>query len=255
MPLNLRRRFGGRTPLPPLWLMDDIRIAPANYASLRDYRIEHEEVHVLERPLAVDRQYFLTRGTDSLKLELALCLEGAAAAAELLFQRGENFQREADPAAVQDLALTRGIGDIGVAWGWNDKDRNGVAGFVRHNAMAFLQGSYEALLNQAADIDAGLKSVPAGMGPSERDDRSFDLPQPETALRVAPGGRLDLGLARVPTETHFFMASGGSVNRDPKQPTFHYFRAGLIKGPQLITVLRVGSGLLPSRQTIRITIE
>ena len=254
MALNLRERFGPKGVLPQSSLTGDFRFVPTEYTSLRAYRIEHEDVDVLEKPRAVDRLYFLTHGSDSLQLEFALCLEGATAAAELLFRRAEAFQREPAAEAVRDLVLAEGIGALGLAWSWSKEERNGVAGFVRHNVLVFLQGRYETLLQQARELDAALARTPVGAGPSETAEPSFDLGH-ETTLRVAPGGRVDLGLPLRPGENHFFIASGGSVNRDPKEPTRHYFRAGLGKGPQLVTALRVGGGLLPARQMIRIMIE
>jgi hypothetical protein len=255
MALNLRERFGPKGALPRSSVTGDFRFVPSEYASLREYRIEHEEVDVLEKPLAVDRLYFLAHGSDSLQLELALCVEGAAAAVELLFRRLEAFQREPAAEAVSDLALTEGIGDVGVAWLWDKEERNGVAGFVRHNVLAFLQGRYATLIDQARELDARVAGLPTGTGPSQIDEPSFELGAREAALRVVPGGRIDLGLPVRPGEHHFFIASGGSVNRDAKEPARHYFRAGLVKGPQLVTVLRVDTGLLPARQAIRITIE
>ena len=88
MALNLRERFAARGSEPRAALAEEFEFSPADYPSLRDYRVEHEEVSLLEAPLAVDRQYFLTHGSDSLKLEFALCLAGSEAALELLVQIG-----------------------------------------------------------------------------------------------------------------------------------------------------------------------
>jgi len=249
MALNLRERFGRKGMPQSVSLTGDFRFEPVVISSLREHKIVHEDVDVLEQPLAVDRLYLLAHGSDSLQLELALCLDGAAAAAELLFHRLDSFQRE--PAADALLDLSGSIGDVGVAWSWGQEDRNGVAGFVRHNVMALLQGRFDTLVAQARELDAALANTPADAGVSHIDEASFE----SAASSVPPGGRVDLGLPLRPGERHFFIAAGGSVNRDPKDPAQHYFRAGLAKGPQLVTVLRVGAGLLPARQTIRITIE
>ncbi|MEP7346480.1 MAG: hypothetical protein ABI877_14510 [Gemmatimonadaceae bacterium] len=254
MAMNLRERFGTKGELPRSVVTGDFRFVPTEFATLRDYRIEHEEVDVVEKPLAIDRWYLLTHGVDSLQLEVALCLEGAVAAAELLFRRLEAYQREPAAEALRDLTAS-GIGDLGVAWSWDAKERTGVAGFVRHNVVAILQGRYDTLLDQARELDAALARIPAGDGPSEIAEPSFELGGRESSLRVASGGRVDLGLPARPGDQYFFLAAGGSVNRDPKEPTRRYFRAGLGKGQHLVTVLRVGAGLLPARQTIRITIE
>ena len=227
MPLNLRERFGPKGAQPQSSLTGDFRFVPAEYTSLREYRIEHEEVNVLEKPLAVDRLYFLTYDSDSLQIEFALCLEGAAAATELLFRRAEAFQREPDVEAVRDLALAHGIGDVGLAWSWDKMERHGVAGFVRYNVLVFLQGAQRVAAPAGARTqDVALTSTPAGAGPSQTAEPSFEFAERETALRVAPGGRVDLGLPLRPGKNHFFIASGGSVNRDPgRSRRNHCFRA------------------------------
>lgn len=254
MALNLRERFGPKEPVPQLLLADDFEFSPAAYPSLREFRVDHEEVGVLETPVAIDRRYFLSHGSDSLRLELALCLAGFSAAVELLFQRASAFQREPADEAVVDLPRASGIGQVGVAWSWGKDERDGVAGFVRHNVLVFMQGRYETLLEHARALDAVLAR---GATTAEYFESAAPLlaVSGEGALTVAPGGRIDLGLPTSPDAQHFFIASGGSVNRDPTEPTRYYYRAGLEKGTHLVTVFRVGRGLLPARQTIRVTIS
>jgi hypothetical protein len=243
MALNLRERFAGRGSEPRAALAEEFEFSPADYPSLREYRVEHEEVSLLEAPLAVDRQYFLTHGSDSLKLEFALCLTGSEAAFELLVLRATAFQREPAEAAVVDLARSDNIGDVGVAWSWGSNERDGVVGFVRHNVLVFMQGRHETLLEHARAIYAG------------SEETLFDVGDKDGALATAPGGRVDLGVPVAPDMRHFFVASGGSVNRDASNLSLHYFRAGLDKGSQQVQIFRVGRGLLPARQTIRITIS
>lgn len=254
MALNLRERFARRDALTQLSLASDFRFVPSEYASLRDHRVEHDDIDVLEHPLTIDRLYFLVRGSDSLQLEFALSLEGASGASELLFRRAEAFQREPASEAVQDLVLAHGIGDLGLTWSWGKEDRNGVVGFVRHNVLVFLQGRNETLIEQAREIDIALSRANARPSAPQIDEPSFEFGTGE-ALRVKRGERIDLGTPIKPGDRHFFISSGGSVNRDPKDPARHYFRAGLLEGQHRVTVLRVGAGLLPARQTIRITIE
>lgn len=254
MALNLRERFGPKGERRQSSLNADFRFVPGEYASLRDYRLEHEEVDVLEKPLAVDRLAFLSHGSDSLRVELALCLEGPAVAVDLLFHRLEAFQRDPPESAIVDLAIEHGIGDAGLAWLWGREERNGVAGFARHNVMVLLQGRYDTLIENARDLDASLAKAPAGAGPSYVDEPSFGLPDRDVVLRVSPGGRVDLGLSAKPTERHFFIAVGGSVNREPAEGARYYFRAGLVAGAHSVIVLRVGAGLMPARQLIRIAI-
>jgi len=254
MALNLRERFGRKGPASQLLLADDFQFSTAAYPSLREFQVAHDDVGVLETPLAIDRRYFLTHGSDSLQLELALCLAGVAAAVDLLFERASAFQREPAEDAIVDLATANSIGEVGLAWPWGKGERNGVAGFVRHNVLVFLQGRYETLLEHGKALDAALARAATT---KEYSDSSVVLLaiSGEGALTVTPGGRVDLGLPTSSDARHFFLATGGSVNRDANEPIRYYYRAGLEKGTYVITALRVGAGLLPARQTIRVTIS
>jgi hypothetical protein len=252
MPLDLRERFGPKGALPQSSLAGDFRFQPSEIPALRDYRILQEEVDVLESPLAVDRLYDLASGRRQLKLELALSINGSVAAVDLLFRRLAAFQRDPEEKDVRDLAKLDGVGEVGVAWPWEGPDALGVVGFVRHNVVVMLQGLFEPVVQQARDLDAAISRTPTGDKPSMTEEPSFALGERASAT---PGGRLDLGLPMKSDERLFFITSGGSVNRDPNQPSLYYFRAGLTRGTQTVTVLRVGAGLVPARQTIRITIE
>jgi hypothetical protein len=252
MPLDLRERFGPKGALPQSSISGDFRFDPAEIPALREYRIVQEDVDVLESPLGVDRLYDLASGRRQLRLELALSINGPAAALDLLFRRLAAFQRDPEENDVRDLAKLDGIGEVGVAWPWQGPDALGVVGFLRHNVVVMLQGLFEPAVQQARDLDAAIARASTGDKPSMREEPSFELGERVT---TNPGGRLDLGLPVKGDERLFFITSGGSVNRDPNQPSRYYFRAGLTRGLQTVTVLRVGAGLVPARQTIRITIE
>jgi hypothetical protein len=254
MALNLRERFGARKSEPRPSLAEDFAFVPAEYPSLREYRVEHEEVSLLEAPLAVDRYYFLSRGTESLKIELALCLAGAEAADELLFQRAAAFEREPQPEAMVDLARSQTVGEVGLAWSWGGDERDGVAAFVRHNVLVFLQGRHEGLLEYARALDAALVRRKTVATYREDGEALFGVGGKDATLRAAPGTRVDLGPPTKPDAQHFFVATGGSVNRDPSDPARYYYRAGLEKGTHRLTAFRLGRGLLPVQQTLRITI-
>ncbi|HEX3140354.1 MAG TPA: hypothetical protein VHQ87_09875, partial [Rhizobacter sp.] len=248
MTLDLRARFGPTGTQPKPRMAGDFVFSPADYPSMRGHQIEHEELDLLEFPLAVERRVFLSQGSDTLRLEFALCLQGFGAAVDLLFHRAAAFQREPLEHAVVDLARTEGVGDVGFAWAWGDRD--GEAGFVRHNVMVFLHGRHETLLQQAREIDAALvrQATTAQAAPEEKLFAVGDR------LAVSPGDRVDLGVPSAPEARHFFMATGGSVNLDPIEPARHYYRAGLRPGNYLIEAYRVGRGLLPAQQTLRVTV-
>jgi hypothetical protein len=255
MAINLRERFGPKVMQALPLQADDFEFRPGDHASMHEFRIEHEEVSLLEKPLAVERRYFMSHGSDTLRIEFALCLEGFAAALELLFQRAGAFQREPADNAVVDLSRDYSIGDAGLAWAWGADERDGVAGFVRRNVLVFMQGRHSLLIDHASALDAALSRL--GSTPSYDDGRAvfFDVAGGERALTVAPGGRIDLGVPVPSGAQYFFTASGGSVNRDPAEPGRFYFRAGLDKGNHRVSAFLVGRGLLPARQTIPITIS
>jgi hypothetical protein len=254
MALNLRERFGSRKSEPRPSLAEDFVFVPAEYPSLREYRVEHEEVSLLEAPLAVDRHYFLSRGTESLKIELALCLAGAVAADELLFERAAAFEREPQPETMVDLARNQTAGEVGLAWPWGRDEPGGVAGFVRHNVLVFLQGRYESLREHARALDAALVRRKTIATYREDGETLFGVGGKDATLRAAPGARSDLGAPTKTDAQYFFIATGGSVNRDPGEPARYYYRAGLNKGTYRLTAYGVGPGLLPAQQTLHVTI-
>jgi hypothetical protein len=156
---------------------------------------------------------------------------------------------------VVDLARSEKIGDVGVAWPWGDEKRHGEAGFVRHNVVVWMSGSWEALYEVARAVDGALAPRKTGVVGAASSESLFPAFDSEKPRQVAPGGRLDLGAAARPQARHFFIAEGGSVNRDPARPDDWYFRAGLAKGAYAIKAYRVEQGLLPAQQTLRINID
>lgn len=255
MALDLRQLVVPRElpPRPPL--AEDFRFEPRTLPALAGYDVTHEEVDLSEAPLAVERRYVLTHGSDFLRLDFTLCLDGFAAAVDLLLQRAAAFQREPAADAIIDLARTHGIGDVGVAWPWSREDRDGVAGFVRHNVLVWMSGRWDSLSEQARALDAALAPRKTGVAGATAAGSVFGALGGERPLQVPAGGRLDLGVPDRPEARHFFIARGGAVNRDPARDAAWYFRAGLAKGTFAVEVFRVEHGLLPVRQTIRINVE
>lgn len=255
MALDLRERFVPRDLPPRPSLVEDFRFEPKALPPLVVYELTHEEVDLTEVPLAVERRYVLTHGSDFLKLEFALCLDGFAAAVELLLRRAGAFQREPAPDAVIDLARASGIGDVGVAWPWGREERDGEAGFVRHNVVVWLSGRWDSLSEQARALDAALARHKTGDASAVPGGTVFAALGGERVLRVRAGGRLEFGAPDRPEARHFFIAHGGSVNRDPARDAGWYYRAGLARGTYTVEAFRVEGGLLPVRQTLRINIE
>lgn len=250
MATDLRARFGPQGGPPRPWMANDFVFAPADHPSLRGFRVEHEELDLLEAPLAVSRRVFLSHGSDTLRIEFALCLGGFDAAVGLLFERAAAFQREPLEQGIVDIARASGVGDVGLAWSWGERD--GEAGFVRHNVMVFLHGRHETLLQQARELDVVLSHQRTATSRTLQAETLFDV---RDTLAVAAGDRVELGVPLSREAKHFFVASGGAVNRDTADPMRHYYRAGLTPGEHVIDVYRVGRGLLPAQQTIRITIS
>ena len=254
MALNLRDRFGPKDPDSRRMLGQDFEFSPSNYPSLLEFTVDRDEVGLDEKPLAVTRSYVLARGLEGVQLQLALCLQGPREAFDLLFHRASSFQREPEPERTLDVSRKLDIGDAGVGWQWDPREPDGVLGFVRFNVLAFMRGRFERLQAFARELDADL---------SRRETRSdyADSPEPLFAaaraggLEAAAGSRLPLGAPQRPDSQHFFVATGGSVNRDASQAGHFYYRAGLAKGSYSIIAWRVGKGLLPDRQTIPVRIS
>jgi len=255
MALNLRERFGPKQPDSRRMLAEEFEFSPSNYPALRDFTVERNELELLERPLAVTRGYVLAYGLEGVQLELALCLDGPAAAFELLFHRLSSFQRDPDADRLVDAAKTLGVGDTGVAWQWDDREPDGVLAFVRFNVLAFMRGRFERLVAFARELDADLSKRETRTEFPDSPKPFFESPSREGGLAIPAGGRLDLGSPMHAESQYFFMATGGSVNRDASDPAHFYYRAGLAKGRYSIAAYRVGKGLLPDRQTLPVRIS
>jgi len=240
----LRKRFA-REPKGEL-LAEDFIFEVGREGPLAGFRIDHADVALIERPLAVRRESHLASEAEVLRVVLYLCLEGAAIAHDWLFAVGSAFQREPEPEAIQSLDL--GPGTVGFSWAWSADGSAAFAAFVRHNVVVTLDGHLDTIRATVFSLDRalrGLKTTPIGGRPTP--------PEARTVGRIAAGGRLDLPFTDEPGMNLFFVATGGAVNRDPALPGRYYFRAGLERGTHTVESLRVGRGLLPQRT--RLTVE
>ena len=254
MALNLRDRFGPKDPDSRRLLGQEFEFSPSNYESLREFAVERDEVELDEKPLAVTRSYVLARGLEGVQLQLSLCLQGPREAFDLLFHRASSFQREPEPERAIDLSRKLDIGDGGVGWQWNDREPDGVLGFVRFNVLVFMRGRFERLQAIARELDADLSRRETRNEYADSAEPLFTAAR-AGGLEAAAGSRVDLGKPQRPDSRYFFVATGGSVNRDPSDPGLFYYRAGLAKGSYSIAAWRVGKGLLPDRQTIPVRIS
>jgi hypothetical protein len=262
---TLRERFGAealKRPARPL-IGDDWTFAPARHPALAGFSIVHQEVSLRETPLAVLRNIHLAHTIDpaaAVQLDIALCLNDARDAIDLLFQLADSFERRIPIDSVQNTAAqTLAVGDFGVAWSWTGDGPVEVLAFVRNNVVVMMQRHHgeDLLLPAAREIDATLNSLRTVPRYEDAADRFFAEVRRTAgpAPKVAAGSVLTLGRQTDQNQTYFFLVNGGSVNRDRTEPDTWYFRAGMQRGPREITLLRLGPGILPVRERLGVEVE
>lgn len=260
---TLRQRFEAEVSrVPPRLLVgEDWVFAPTRYPTLGSFTIVYQDASLREEPLAVLRNVHLASGRDpasTVQLDVALSMNDARAAADLLFQFADSFERKIPLDKVQNTAQTVGVGDFGVAWAWAGEGPLEVVAFLRHNVAVMLQQHHgeDVLSTAAREIDtmlSSLKTVPRYEDAADgffSDVRRREGPNPG----VPAGASLQLGSRLDENETYFFLTEGGSVNRDPARADTWYFRAGLEKGRREITLLRLGAGILPVRERLALDV-
>ena len=242
---------------PPRLLGEDYHFSPDRLPATRPFRVEHEAVHLLERPLALERVYHLRDPADvQLVVGFRLCWNGSADAVESLFQFVESFQREIPIEAVRRIS-DEGIGEFGLAWSWDDPFGAEIVAFVRANVLVTVQGQDTAGLPErvAAEVDGELRALRTMEAYPEVAGGAFE-PIREKAARgsveIPAGGRITLG-SQPRGERWFFLTTRGSANRDPGAPDTWYYRAGLDRGPAEVRLFRVDPGLVPVLE--RLTLE
>jgi hypothetical protein len=235
----------------------------ADFPAARPFKVVHERAFLEETPLALVREIHLENSEKphtNAKLTLALCWEGFADAMTLLERFVTSFQRAVPTEAVWSTVTQNGIGDFGVAWAWErGPGALDVIAYVRFNVLVAATGHDMEpgfLLALANQIDGGLRTAPTTGGYT---DQTEGLLSPVRKLakgepRVSLGGRLDLGKFDEPRLLLFFQTSSGSVYRDHAEPQKFYYRAGRERGPQEITLYRVGQGILPIRERLKLEV-
>lgn len=238
-------------------LGEDYRFNSDRLPSTQPFRVEHEAVHLLERPLSLERVYHLRDPADvQLVLGFRLCWNGGADAVESLFQFVESFQREIPIEAVRRIS-DEGIGEFGLAWSWDDPFGAEIVAFVRANVLVTVQGQDTAGLPErvAAEVDGELRALRTMEAYPEVSGGAFESIREKAAPRpveIPAGGRLTLG-SQPRGERWFFLTTKGSANRDPGAPDTWYYRAGLDRGPAEVRLFRVDPGLVPVLE--RLTLE
>jgi hypothetical protein len=116
-----------------------------------------------------------------------------------------------------------------------------------------MRGRLERLQAFAAEFDSNLARRETRAEYADSNTPLFESAAKE--LAAPAGARVDLGTPARADSQYFFVATGGSVNRDAADPRHFYYRAGLAKGDFSIVAYRVGKGLLPDRQTLPVRIS
>lgn len=239
----------------PLMARDFI-LDPGKLPSLESYEVEAESVRLLESPLAVQRHVDLRNKEDphkTIELDMVLCLSGHSDAVERMFWAIENFQREVS----EDLiSVHEGLGDFGVAWAWEANEVPNMVAFVINNMVVTLYAHFgDAMVPAGIELSSMLPKETIDAYP-DAEPRVFKAVRDTGggAIEVDAGARLEIGEPPSDGETLFFLATGGAVNRDANAPEVRYYRAGLEKGHYEITVIRVGSGVVPAIERLEIEI-
>lgn len=222
----------------------------------------YEKVFLEETPLAVVREIHLQHSEKphaSAKVTLALCWNGFADAMTLLERFVNSFQRAAPAGGPWQH---NEIGDFTVLWSWDQRRmEENVIAMVRFNVFMAATGHDTEpgfLIALAAQADRELRALPTTESYPDQSEGLFSNVRrgTEGAPRVPAGGRLDLGEFAAEKEgaSLFFLASSGSINRDPQDPQKWYYRAGAQRSTQEITLYRVGRGILPLRERLRVEV-
>jgi hypothetical protein len=261
---TLRERFEAEAlKAPPrLLLGEDWVFEPARHPALAAFSVVYQDASLRETPLAVFRNIHLAHMTDpaaTVQLDVALCLNDARDAVDLLFQFADSFQRMIPVDRAANTAQTMDVGDFGVAWSWTGEGPVDVVAFIRNNVVVMLQRHHaeDLLLTAAREIDTTLRSLRTVPRYADAADGFFSEVRQKAGPvpRVPAGASLPLGRRLAQDESYFFLAEGGSVNRDRERTDSWYFRAGMEKGRREITLLRLGAGILPVRERLAVNVD
>lgn len=196
------------------------------------------------------------RPSITLHIGLNLCWDGFGDAVRVLFNLAESSQYAIPLEVVSDINESHDLGDLGIALSWNGLEPDVIL-FVRNNIVVSLQGhrANRFLLPLALSIDNDVKVLDQVDKYHEEVEGVFSDIKGKMGELIRIRTRSELPFGTLPsTETHFFMTSSGSVNRDPKNHDNWYYGAGLETGKQEIVHLWVGSGILLKKERLVIEI-
>ena len=263
-PLRIRFAYNKLRALSRPLLGENFILEEERLPTLTKFEIVHQEVSLRRTPLAISRKYYFAANENkriTSYLRLTLCLNGFQDALELLFSFAEEFQRPLPLEVVTNATEKYQIGDVGLAWTWRDEGEPEIIAFVRNNLLVTIQGHNieDLTVAIAKEIDGAVKKLRttdkyiAAKEGIFTEVRRKKGEQP----KVPAGGTLTIGI--VPSKQDslgfsFFLATSGSMNRDIKNPEVWYYRAGMQKGKQEITLLRADSGILPIKERLILTI-
>jgi hypothetical protein len=258
----LKKKFGFeeqlKTPLPLLG--EDFVFKVEEYSSLKGFEHVHQEVSLVEQPLGLERTVFLSHVEEkqtTLQLHIILCWNGYKDALELLYKFPESFQRAVPVESVSETAKEYQIGSTGFGWSWEGSKKPEMLSFVRNNVFISVQGSCgsgDVILSFAKEIDDRLAKQKTQDEYPEAKEGLFSREKREETLAVSPGGRIDIGTFPPGEKSVFFLTTAGSVNRDADNPDLWYYRAGMEKGKQEVTLFWVEAGVLPRKERLIIEV-
>jgi hypothetical protein len=243
---------------PTRLLGEDWIFASDRYEALAKLEVVHQQLTLCEAPLAVLRRISLGRANVTVKLSIALTLNRAEDAVGLLFDFAHSHARGVPVERVSNTAEAMAVGDFGFTWSWEEAADPDVVAFVRHNVLVILQGHKTAALLAAAarEIDMVLRTLRTVDAYHDLADGFFsNVRHTQGSIpKVSARARLALG-ADEAGERYFFMTDKGSVNRDSTRENEWYYRAGIEKGRREITLIRLGSGILPIKERLAVDVE
>ncbi len=256
---NLRDQFDFDNLLelsPPL-IGEDYEFKIQNIPALVDkYEILHDEISFVENSSILTRGYYIgehRKKQTILKFNLVFCWTGFKQALNYLFDFCESFQRPIPISTVFSITKKHKIGAFGLSWSWDNED---IICAVRNNVVFTLKVSEARLgIDTALGIDRGLSELRTTSEYREEEDSSLSsIKKKIEGSSIPAGGSITLG--DFPTEdiNYFFVTTSGSMNLIPASNNTWYYRAGLEKGNQKLTLFYVGSGILLKKESIKFKI-
>lgn len=239
------------------FINEDFIFNPQDFHDLNEFVTTQEELDFNKEFLAFTRVHFLDhakRPDISCEIRITLCWNGFADALNLLFMSAESFER---PVSIGSVRHFETLGDFSLGWSWSgDEEGADITLLVRYNVLCVVQGFRmgKEILSIAHAIDRTIRDLKTAERYLDDDAGVFSrLKGPEGEVpSISTGDTFSFG--KLPDEdmSYYFVTEQGSVNRDQYEKGRWYFRAGSRSGQYLIHLYKVGSGILPIRETMQI---